>query len=99
MINNNKLNIATLNINGMRFSAKQSDLLQVFNSYNFSILFLQETHVDTISLGNAVKNKFNCKAFWSFGSNQSNGVGILLSSSLNCKYQKFETDLDGRLLS
>ena len=62
MVINNKLNIATLNINGMRAFAKQFDLLQVFNSYNFSILFLQETHVDTISLGNFIAPDKNLRS-------------------------------------
>ena len=94
-----KLNIATLNINGMKSYTKQSDLLQLMKTHLFDIVFLQETHVDSISLANAIKSRFDCDAYWSLGHNRSSGVGILLSPNLKTKIQKFDTDLDGRCLS
>ena len=54
---NNILNIATLNINGMKAFTTQSALLQIIACYKFDILFLQETHVDSLSLGNSIKKE------------------------------------------
>ena len=94
------IKIATLNVNGMKASSTQCHLLQVLNTYKFDILFLQETHVDNMSLGNSLKHtcKFNCNAYWSLGTNRSAGVGILFFPNCDTEIEKFDTDLDGRFL-
>ena len=89
------ITIATLNINGMKTSSTQCQRLQILNTYRFGILFIQETHVDNMSLANSLKNRFNCDAFWSLGTNWSSGVGILIFPNLNLKIEKFDTDNDG----
>ena len=94
-----KIKIATLNINGMRTISTQCHLLEICNSYHFDILFIQETHVDNLSLGNSLKCKFNCEAFWSFGTNRSAGVATFIFPNCDINIDKFDTDLDGRFLS
>ena len=93
-----KIHCATLNINGMKERIKQSQLKHTLNSHNFDILFLQETHIDSMSLANSLKTQFNCDCYWSLGSNRSAGVGILIFPSLNFNVEKFESDIEGRFL-
>ena len=93
-----KIQCATLNINGMKERIKQSQLKHTLNSHNFDILFLQETHIDSMSLANSLKTQFNCDCYWSIGSNRSAGVGTLIFPSLNFKVEKFELDIEGRFL-
>ena len=93
-----KIKIATLNINGMKTPSTQCQLLHILDTYKFHILFIQETHVDNMSLGNVLKQKFNCEAFWSFGTNRSTGVTTFIFPHCDSKIEKFDTDMDGRFL-
>lgn len=70
-MNETNISFATLKVNGMKGSSTQNELQHLFNTYNFDIVFLQETHVDSFSFANIIKNKFQCEAFWSLGSNKS----------------------------
>ncbi len=38
------IDIATFNIDGLRAARKQTELKHICETYNFDILFLQETH-------------------------------------------------------
>ena len=98
MMERNNLNIATLNINGMKALTTQNELKNMLNTYHFDTLFLQKTHVDSMSLANALKDKYNYETFWSLGSNRSSGVAIFVSSKLNFTVEKFEFDVNGRFL-
>ena len=82
----------------MKEKSTQIKFKNVLDTYNFDVLFLQETHVDSMSLANSMKEYFNCEAFWSLGSNRSAGVGIFLSNKTEFKVEKFHTDIDGRFL-
>ena len=98
MMDMHNLSIATLNINGMKALSTQNELKRIIDTYHFDVIFLQETHVDSMSLANSLKYKYNCEAFWSLGSNRSSGVGILIFNHLNFTVEKFEFDLNGRFL-
>ena len=50
------IHVATLNINWMKTSSTQCQFLQILNSYNFYVIFIQETYVDNMSLANSLKN-------------------------------------------
>ena len=93
-----KIKCATFNINGMKDRIEKSQLKHTLNSHNFDILFLQETHIDSMSLANSLKTQINCDCYWSLGSNRSEGVGILIFPSLNFKVEKFESDIERRFL-
>lgn len=92
------LKIATLNINGMKAFSTQTQFKEILDTHKFDIVFLQESHVDTISLANSLKTKFGCEAYWSLGTNRSSGVGILIFPNFDYKIEKFEFDLSGRFL-
>ena len=72
-------NLTTINCNGLlnNFSIIKC-LSHNFRSQYIDFLFLQETHVHSLGIAKNIESKFNGKAFWSFGSNVSCGVGIII---------------------
>ncbi len=98
MAANNYLNIATFNVNGMRAADTQSELFNLCKLHTFDILLLQETHMDNKRMTDGFAQELNYKCIWSFGTNRSCGVAILLSDDLDYKLEKHEYDFDGRLL-
>ena len=59
---------------------------------------LQETHVNNLKLKYEIDRIFNCQSFWSFGSNDSRGVAILIMKNFEHKMNKFENDNEGRMI-
>jgi len=55
-------------------------------------------HVPNLELKNVVKEKFDCKTFCSFGSNDSRGVAIMIFNNFEYQVEKFYKDRDGRLI-
>lgn len=92
------LKIGTLNINGLRGRQSQEELVSITESYPFDVLFLQETHVDNNNLAKFIESRLNMTCFWSFGTNKIAGTSICISKSLNIDCQKFDVDLDGRIV-
>ena len=91
--------IGTQNCNGLQLDKSKTDCLKTLvDKEHFDLLFLQETHVDTLKLGKSIENKLDGKMFWSFGASNSRGVGIYLSKLLEFHVHKFITDPFGRFL-
>ena len=78
------LRVASLNMNGGRSAQKRALVLEVFNQKKLDVIFLQETHSDSL-------NETDWGMWWggqyvlSHGSNLSAGVAVFFSPSLNVK--------------
>ena len=76
---------------------KRKAILSKLYYESADIVFIQEAHFTCIQEANRMINKFwKGRHFWSFGTNLSRGVGILLAKDLNYKLLKHEFDFDGR---
>ena len=92
-------NIATLNVRGaIKKPDKRINILSGIKLNNLDILLLQETHVNNLKIKFEIDRFFDCQSFWSFGSNDSRGVAILLMNNFNYEITKFDTDNEGRIL-
>lgn len=95
-----KINILTLNVNGLRANTDQKlyEIRNLVSSYYIDLVFLQETHVENRTLSTKIQNKLQCcNAIWSFGSSRSSGVAIF-NFNPNITFSKYETDYDGRII-
>ena len=92
--------IGTQNCRGLHFDMndKINNLKLLIEKEKLDVLFLQETHVDTLKLGKCIENKLEGKIIWSFGTNNARGVGIFFNESLDVNIHKFITDPFGRFL-
>ena len=93
-----ELVIGSLNVRGMRSYAKRNQVFQLLKLENTDIVFLQETHCCNIKEGKNWGNLWPGKAFWSFGTFHSGGVGILLSPNLQYNVVNFVFDYKGQFL-
>ena len=93
------ISINTLNCAGIRGAPRRSVLCEEWKRMKVDVLFLQETHVACVKEGQTVEKEFGCKAFWSFGTGNARGVGILLAHHLVYNIVKFNYDFDGRLFA
>ena len=72
------IKILTLNCNGALNNDNKYILKECFTLNNINIAFLQETHIANKTDKENIEELFNCKSFWSFGTNNARGVGILI---------------------
>ena len=92
------LKLTTINCKGLRNFNKRDVIFERCRQTGTDILFLQEAH---IVCGKEINNwnlQWGGKGFWSFGSEHSRGVGILLHRQLDYKFVHFKHDFEGRLL-
>lgn len=90
------LNILTLNCNGLLNPPTRSELFSLCR--RFSIVLLQETHFYNSNNVLTFKSQFGSdKCYFSFGTNKSRGVGIVILNP-HITVDKYFLDLDGRLV-
>ena len=92
------LRVAIYNVRGLRNRKKRIKVFKMVEIKGFDVVFLQETHCANINEGKYWGSNFTGKCFWSFGSNFSCGVGILLKHSLPYKVINIDFDFKGRFL-
>ena len=96
------MKIGTLNVNGLNIDQTGLKLTSIdtyIQKYGIDILFLQETHIDNLDLGNKIAEKLGGKIFWSLtGNTKRKGVGIFINNSCNASIIKFHHDVEGRLI-
>lgn len=92
------LNIATLNINGLRGKQSQEELFNLLQSEKLDVLLLQETHVDNTQLSKYLQTNLNMTGYWSFGTNKIAGTSICISNAIDFKTEKFDIDINGRIV-
>lgn len=93
------LKIISLNCNGIRDYDKRTFLFNYLKVLECDIVFLQETHCDNIKLAKSWGNNWDGKCFWSFGSNKSSGVAILVGKQIVERITSFDYDIDGRVIA
>jgi exonuclease III len=90
--------LASLNCNGMGDKLKRSRIFDVCKLNKFDCVFLQETHLNNVVHAQEWERHWGGKAYWSFGTPHSRGVGVLFRSNLPLNVNYFHHDLEGRLL-
>ena len=90
--------LATLNCKGLRLQNKLDMLHALTEKEHPDILFLQETHVDTLKFGKTIERKIGAKIFWSFGTTHARGVGVYFNTKLDFHLHKFVSDPFGRFI-
>ena len=84
-------NLVSINCNGLLNNLSKVNILSHnFDSQCIDFLLLQETHIYNLSLAKYYESKLLGKAFWSFGTNNSSGVGIIISNNLNYNVDFFQ---------
>lgn len=90
--------IGSLNCNGLRDQNKVQLVKHLIDREKIDVLFLQETHIDTLNFGRKVACKLGGHVFWSFGQPRGRGVAIFVSKTVNLKVQRFVCDPFGRFI-
>lgn len=91
------LKILSLNVRGFREDVKQHEVMGLARFLGIHVLLLQETHIFKREEVVLFENKYKFKSFWSFGSHNSRGVGIIFLNK-NFKVIKWERDVEGRVI-
>ena len=63
------------------------------------VVFIQETHCDSMKTAKKLSQGWGGKCFWSFGTNTSCGLGILVNKGLVNHIKSFSFDYEGRIVS
>ena len=92
------LKIASLNCEGLHDRRKQVLVRDYCRAENINVLFLQETHINSEKLATDISTLFQCKIFWTFGTNRSRGCAICIFDNFDFKVDRFFRDFEGRLL-
>ena len=91
--------ITSLNVNGLRDFRKRNIVFEWFHNSKFDILFLQEVYCVSEEEVEVWNKDLRGRAFWSFGSSHSRGVGILIKQGLNLEIKNSFRDTEGRILT
>jgi len=70
------MKIATINVRGLNDFKKQEKLDLFCKLEKYDIVFIQESHINTLEKAALFDKVCGGKTFWSFGTNQSCGVAI-----------------------
>ena len=93
------LKFISLNVKGLRDNFKREMIFQWIRQESTDICFLQETHCYSENDVKEWSNQWAGKAYWSPGTNNSKGVGILFKEKLDIDVSNIKCDKDGRYLS
>lgn len=92
-----KLNIISMNVQGLGDKAKRKDVLNYLKSKKFSICFLQDTHFDRKE-ESYIRSQWGYECYFSFYNTQSRGVAILINNNFDFKLDNIKHDANGNLL-
>ena len=94
----NEFSMCTANVNGLRDRGKRQKIFEYFKTSKYDIIFMQEVHITNISEAKIWGREWEGKCFWSFGTANSCGVGIIFRKNLDVQIQKFHLDTSGRYI-
>ena len=86
------IQIASLNVKGLRNQSKVSLLSFLIIHKMFDIVFLQETHITDLTQGRQIASEADSRGYWSFGEAHARGVGISIKNSFQCNIISFHPD-------
>ena len=92
-----KLNIRSLNVNGLQVKKKRDLVFKELTKYRSEIIMLQETHSCTFD-EKSYKLKWGKNIFFCHGTTQSRGLCIIIPNDFKGECEQIYSDLDGRLL-
>ena len=91
------LRFVILNVDGFRKDFKRQVVFARLVELSVDIVFLAETHITNWAEANRMVGKFwKGKHFWSFGTNNARGVGILVAKDLDYQFLGHTYDFEGR---
>ena len=92
-----KLDILSLNVQGIRDQIKRRSIFSFLKDFKANIYFLQETYSD---LKDEIiwKNEWGGEIFFSHGTNHSKGVCILINPTIHCQVDYCYSNNSGRVV-
>lgn len=93
------MKLGTINVRGLNDVKKQQKFILYCKMQNFDVIFVQETHIDTVAKAKIFQQKWGGKILWSFGTNTSCGVAIMFKPHLRLDVLTSASDNEGRVLS
>ena len=90
------IGVLSINVHGIRDSAKKQNLIFWLSQQPHEVIFLQETFLYKEDDVQEFKQLWNGKAYFSFGSFHSGGVGILFKNTFKGTVTNVFHDNDGR---
>ena len=90
------IQLCSYNVRGLGNKNKREQIFAWVNKNNYDICLLQETHSGE-GTHDAWKWEWGNEAFFSGKNNNSEGIGILISSKISCTIQKYTEILCGRM--
>ena len=91
--------VCSINVNGMHESAKRAKIIHSIREQNCDITFVQEAHIADQTEFQSWENEWGGKAFWSAGTHNARGVGILFKPNFDFVFVDLKRDTQGRFLS
>lgn len=92
------LRILSLNVQGFRSPAKQVEVVQFARSIQCDLFLLQETHFSRYSDVVQFTERCNVRAFFSFGTTNQCGVGVVVLNRALLPHCSVRHDTEGRAL-
>lgn len=92
------MNICSYNVRGLGNHKKREQIFAWLKDKTFSICLLQETHSGE-GTHTIWKQEWGSNAYFSGTKNNSEGIGILINSSLSCSINKYTEIITGRIQS
>ena len=92
------VSLASINVNGIAERHKHIKVFELLRSFNFDLIFMQETHLADTFSGEAWEKDWGGQCAWSPGSNRSAGVAVFVHPNSSVKIADFQTDLAGRVV-
>ena len=96
-IDNNVITVASLNVRGLRNSAKRRDIFNWLRSKKLAIYLLQETHCSE-EMSHFWAAEWGYKSLFSTFSSNKAGVGILFNNNFDLQIMKSYIDSSGRYI-
>lgn len=92
------LNVVTINVNGLRSDpVKRTATFKWLKENKYNVALLQETHSIDDFQTKIWDKQWGGETFWSHGTNQARGVGILVEKNIEVIKNSFKTDDNGQL--
>ena len=90
------LNILSLNVRGIREQTKRRSIFSYLKDQKANIYFLQQTYSEPAD-ESLWKNEWGGELFFSYGTNHSTGVCILINPSVNYQTDYSYANTSGRI--
>lgn len=94
---NNNLTVCSMNVNGLQDNLKRKDMFEYLRELEYSIYFLQETHITETS-ENFIRSAWGYNAWAAGCDTNKNGVAILFNNNFEYKLHNVVRDKNGQYI-